>query len=54
MNDSVKPIRPVRAVEPISEIGRRVKPSFFQLRQWLNFVKRKNKDKPKQPPKSDD
>jgi hypothetical protein len=51
MSDSVKPVRPIRAVQPIAEIRARVQPSFFQLRQWLNFVKRKNK--PKQPPKRD-
>jgi hypothetical protein len=57
MSDSVKPVRPIRAVQPISEIRPRVQPSFFQLQQWLNFVRRKNKDKnkdqPKQPPKRD-
>jgi hypothetical protein len=53
MSDSVKPVRPIRAVQPISEIRPRVQPSFFQLRQWLNFVKRKNKHRPKQPPRRD-
>lgn len=55
MNDSpIKPIRPVGRVQSVREIGLRRRPSLFQLRQWLNFVKRKNHGKRKALPGSDE
>ena len=46
MNDApIKRIQPVRAVQPIGEIGLRRRAALVQLRQWLDFVKRKNRGK---------
>ena len=55
MNDApIKPIRPVHAVGPIREIGPRRRAALFQLRQWLDFVKRKNRGKRSRAPRSGD
>lgn len=41
----IEPIHPVRPVRDVQEIGLRRRPSLGQLRQWLNFARKKGKQR---------
>jgi hypothetical protein len=44
-DDPVKPIRPIAPIRAFGDIELRRRPSLGQLRQWIDFVQRKNRDK---------
>lgn len=45
----IKPIRPVGAVSGVREVGPRRRPSWGQLKRWLDFARRKAKERLKRP-----
>ncbi len=50
----IKPIQPIHSVYATSEIRLREVRSSYQLRQWMDFVKRLKRRGRKQAPKDDD